>query len=254
MSDSLNVMQDAEELFFSGNKTGVLVIHGFTGTTQSMRYLGERLAEEGYTVFGPRLTGHGTDPEDMEKASYKDWTRDVERGLEKLKEQCDDVFVTGLSMGGTLTLYLAEKQEGIKGIVPINAATHMPDLIQTYNELKDTDTRFVDGIGSDIKQEGVEELAYKKTPVRSMKEIIDLSEQVADDLIQIKTPALVVSSNVDHVVPPENSQVIYDSINSDDKDIVRLENSYHVATLDNDKELIADKCIEFIKEHQKESE
>ena len=79
------VLEGAEEFFYEGNHVGVLVIHGFTGSTQSMHYLGERFAEAGFTVFGPRLTGHGTAPEDMERASYEDWMKDVEKGLSKLR-------------------------------------------------------------------------------------------------------------------------------------------------------------------------
>src|SRR4051794_15236160 len=94
------VLKEAEEFYFAGNNIGVLVIHGFTGSTQSMRLLGEKIAEAGYTVYGPRLTGHGTTPEDMEKASYQDWIKDVEDGFIKLKETCATVFVCGLSMGG----------------------------------------------------------------------------------------------------------------------------------------------------------
>ncbi|WP_188454225.1 alpha/beta hydrolase [Virgibacillus oceani] len=247
MAETFQVMEDAKEFYFTGNKTGVLVIHGFTGTTQSMRFLGEQLAEAGLTVYGPRLTGHGTTPEDMENAKYQDWIQTVENGLKKLKETCSEIYVAGLSMGGTLTLYLAENYPKIKGIMPINAAINMPELIETYAALASTDTRFVDGIGSDIKKEGVKELAYPKTPVKSMGEIITLSEQVRVNLDKINTPALIFSSPVDHVVPPENSQEIYQTISSEDRSIIVLENSYHVATLDNDKELIAEKCIEFIK-------
>lgn len=247
MAESIELMENAEEFYFPGNKTGVLVIHGFTGTTQSMRFLGEKLADEGFTVYGPSLKGHGTDPEDMETTAYRDWIRSVGDALEILNKTCDEIFVTGLSMGGTLTLYVAENSSLIKGIMPINAAVHMPDLIKTHDSLRDTETRFVDGIGSDIKQEGVEELAYVKTPVKSMKELIALSMIVRGNLSKIETPAMIFSSTVDHVVPPENSQEIYDSISSNDRELVKLENSYHVATLDNDKELIAEKCVEFVK-------
>ncbi|WP_010532014.1 alpha/beta fold hydrolase [Lentibacillus jeotgali] len=241
------VMKEAETFYYPGNTTGILVIHGFTGTTQSMHYLGKQLAEEGFTVFGPRLSGHGTDPEDMEQSTYHDWIETVETGLEKLQATCEEVFVAGLSMGGTLSLYLAENHPEIKGIMPINAATHMPDLIKNYETLKDTDTQFVEGIGSDIKQEGVEELAYKLTPVKSMKELISLSEMVKDKLPEITAPAMILSSAEDHVVPPENSREIYESISSSDREFVVLENSYHVATLDNDKELIAEKCVAFVR-------
>ncbi|SFB11751.1 carboxylesterase [Lentibacillus halodurans] len=247
MTDSFPVMEKAAEFYYSGNKTGVLVIHGFTGTTQSMYYLGEQLANEGFTVLGPRLKGHGTDPENMELATYQDWIETVENGLEKLQAICDDVFVAGLSMGGTLTLYLAETHPSIKGIMPINAATHMPDLIESYESLKNSDIRFVEGIGSDIKQEGIEELAYSKTPVKSMREIMVLSEIVRHNLASVKAPAMIFSSAVDHVVPPENSREIYESISSGIREFIMLENSYHVATLDNDKDLIAKKCSEFIR-------
>ncbi|WP_099159781.1 alpha/beta hydrolase [Virgibacillus ndiopensis] len=247
MAETFQVMKEAEAFYFPGNKTGVLVIHGFTGSTQSMRFLGEQLAEEGFTVYGPRLTGHGTAPEDMENASYQDWILTVESGLKKLQDTCSEIYVTGLSMGGTLTLYLAENYPEIKGIMPINAATNMPELIETYSTLVSSDTRFVDGIGSDIKKEGVKELAYPKTPVKSIGELIDLSEHVRVNLPEIKASALIFSSTVDHVVPPENSQEIYQSISSEDRTIVSLENSFHVATLDNDKALIAKKCIKFIK-------
>lgn len=240
------VMEEAEAFYFKGNDIGVLVIHGFTGSTQSMRYLGERLAEAGFTVYGPRLMGHGTAPEDMEQSTYRDWIASVENGLEKLRSTCDQVFVTGLSMGGTLTLYLAENHTDIKGIMPINAAIEMPDLIQNYEQLKATDTRFVAGIGSDIKQSGIEELAYEKTPVKSMGEIIELSAIVKNDLGKINIPAMIFSSVEDHVVPPENSRDIFDGIQSQNRTLIMLDNSYHVATLDHDKEMIAEKCISFI--------
>ncbi|HLR62689.1 MAG TPA: alpha/beta fold hydrolase [Lentibacillus sp.] len=248
MANHFPVMKEAEEFYYPGNTTGVLVIHGFTGTTQSMHYLDKQFSEEGFTVFGPRLTGHGTDPEDMEQRTYHDWIETVENGLDKLQATCEEVFVAGLSMGGTLTLYLAENHPEIKGIMPINAATHMPDLIENYESLKDAETRFVPGIGSDIKQEAAEELAYKQTPVKSMKELIQLSDLVKEKLPGITAPAMILSSAEDHVVPPENSREIYESISSEDREFVVLENSYHVATLDNDKELIAEKCVKFIRD------
>lgn len=239
-----------EEFYFPGNKTGVLVIHGFTGTTQSMRFVGEKLAEANFTVYGPRLTGHGTAPEDMENASYQDWVQSVEEGLAKLKDTCSEIFVAVLSMGGTLTLYLAEKYPEIKGIMPINAAVNLPVFAANYEKLSSEGTRFMDAIGSDIKKEGIKELAYPKTPVKSIREIVSLAEKVRSDLPKIKIPTLIFSSVEDHIVPPQNSQEIYESISSEERIIVPLENSYHVATLDNDKELIAIECIEFINERQ----
>ncbi len=238
------VKQGAEPFYCEGNKIGVLVLHGFTGSTQSMRYLGEQLASEGYTVCGPRLKGHGTHYEDMEQSTYEEWIESVEEGYQWLNERCDTLFITGLSMGGTLTLYLASKHPEVKGIMPINAAIDLPDLEQMRGK---TEPRFLDAIGSDIKAEGVDELAYEKTPTKSIQEILKLVEITRKDLSNIKMPALIFKSIEDHVVPPENSTTIYEEIASTNKEVIDLNDSYHVATLDHDKELIAEKCKAFIK-------
>lgn len=244
MKEQYPVLEGAEPFSFQGNKTGVLVQHGFTGTTQSMIGLGKAFAEEGYTVYGPRLAGHGTHYEDMERTTYEDWMVSAEEGYRHLTKTCDKVFVAGLSMGGTIALNLAADHPEIKGIMLINAATDMPDL----NEgIREGVPRFLEAIGSDIKKEGVTELAYEKTPVASIKTFVTFMEETRKKIPKIKCPTLIFTSVEDHVVPPENSKYIYDHISSTDKQIVSLENSYHVATLDNDAKKITDDCIGFLK-------
>ncbi|WP_034262583.1 alpha/beta hydrolase [Bacillus sp. J33] len=243
MAENYPVLEGAEPFYFEGNEIGILVSHGFTGSTQSMRPLGEAYAKEGYTVCGPRLKGHGTHYEEMETTTYQDWIDSVEEGYQWLKERCSTIFVTGLSMGGTLTLYMAEKYPEIKGIIPINAAIDIPDMAAAANL---EDVRFLDAIGSDIKNPDVKELAYEKTPVRSLGEITELMKKVKADLGKITCPALIFVSKEDHVVPPSNSSDIYNSIKSGAKELVTMENSYHVATLDHDQELIIERTLQFL--------
>lgn len=240
------IMAGAEDFFYEGNQIGILVIHGFTGTTQSMHSLGKAYADAGLTVLGPRLTGHGISPEEMANAEFKDWLQDVEEALDELRLHADKIFITGLSMGGALTLYLAENYDDILGIIPINAAIDMPDFRALYQTQKAANVEFIEGIGSDIKKPNTRELAYAKTPVKSMKELLDLMKLVRENLSQVTCPTLIFASTVDHVVPPENSQIIYQEISSHDKSIIKLEESYHVATLDNDLELIASQSLQFI--------
>jgi carboxylesterase len=74
--------------------------------------------------------------------------------------------------------------------------------------------------------------------------------RVTDDLLStITAPALIFQSTEDHVVPPENGPHILEKLGSEDKELVWLENSYHVATLDNDADLIAERTTSFIREH-----
>lgn len=246
MAEDYPVLQGAEPFYFEGSSVGILVSHGFTGSTQSMRPLGEAYAAAGYTVCGPRLKGHGTHYEDMEQTTYHDWIASVEEGFQWLKARCDKIFITGLSMGGTLTLYMAEKYPEVRGIVLVNAAIDIPAMEPV---LQLEGTRFLDAIGSDIKKPGVVELAYEKTPVQSIKEILPFMKVVKEDLSKVSCPALIFVSDEDHVVPPDNSQTIYEKISSETKEVLRLKESYHVATLDNDQQLIIDKTLTFIKKH-----
>lgn len=242
MTEKHSVMTEAQPFYFEGNKVGILISHGFTGSTQSMLPLGEAYAKAGYTVCGPRLKGHGTHYEDMEKTTYHDWIASIEEGYQWLKERCDTIFVTGLSMGGTLTLYIAETYPDIKAVIPINAAIDIQDM----ENMQHSNQRFLDAIGSDLKNPEVKELAYNKTPVQSLKEIVLLMKKVKESLYTVTCPALIFVSTEDHVVPPGNSQTIYDSISSRNKQIIYLKNSYHVATLDNDQQLIIDETLKFI--------
>lgn len=244
MAEKYPIIQGSEPFYAEGNHVGILVSHGFTGSPQSMRPLCEAYAAEGYTVCGPLLKGHGTHHEDMAQSTYQDWIHSIEEGYQWLQERCDTIFVTGLSMGGTLTLYIAEKHPEVRGIIPINAAVVLPAM-ESIRHI--TDVQYLDGIGSDIKKPGVTELAYAKTPVRSVHEILNLVEEVRKQLFKITCPTLIFVSDEDHVVPPYNSQIIEDGIQSTEKEICRLENSYHVATLDNDQEIIINKTLSFIK-------
>ncbi|QMT17859.1 alpha/beta fold hydrolase [Planococcus maritimus] len=247
MTHEFDILPGAEPFIFEGGKTGILISHGFTGTTQSMRPLAEACSQQGYSVYAPRLKGHGTHYEDMETSTYQDWIASVEEAYAWLMERCDKIFVAGLSMGGTLALYMAENHPEIRGIALINAAIEVPDM-EGVLELQDV--RFLDAIGSDIKKPGVTELAYDKTPVASVKEILPFMELVRKNLSAIHCPVLLFVSPEDHVVPPGNSKFIYEHIASEKKDIVEMPDSYHVATLDHDQQRIIDGTLAFFRTYE----
>ncbi len=246
-----DVLAGAEPFYAEGGTTGVLVSHGYTGSPQSMRPLAEGLAAAGFTVALPRLRGHGTTPADMAASTAHDWVADLEEASAWLQQRCDTLFMTGLSMGGTLTLLMAgQHPERFQGIIPINAAvfTNNPDLA-TLAFITPAPAE-VPGIGSDIKAAGVTELAYPVVPVPTVKELM-LLMKVADELLpRITCPALIFVSRDDHVVPPANAEYILSKLSNPDKELVWLDNSYHVATLDNDKDLIVERSVAFINAHK----
>lgn len=243
----LKVWDDAQPFYFRGNSTGVLVIHGFTGSTQSMLPYGKALAARGYTVLGPRLPGHGTTVEDMALRKYTEWTGEAERALQELCGQCDRVFVTGLSMGGTITLYLAARFAGkVAGIIPVNALVLTEPLLRLTPILKYL-LKTRPGVGSDIKKPEGKETCYDQVPVAAAFELTRLLKVTRKSLLRVSVPALIIASREDHVVKePSNAEYIVANLGSKDKKLLWLENSYHVATLDNDAELIFERAAEFI--------
>jgi carboxylesterase len=244
------ILSGAEPFYKEGGKVGVLVSHGFTGSPQSMRYLAEGLARAGFTVALPLLTGHGTTPEDMAVSTATEWTRDIKQAIDWLAARCDTLFMTGLSMGGTLTLWAAgQYPDRFAGIIPINGAVFLSSPDMAGLAFMPGAPGFLPGIGSDIKAEGVKELAYDRTPVAAIKELFALAKVTEEMLPRIKCPTLVVVSADDHVVPPPNAEYITQKIRSEEKQILRLANSYHVATIDNDKDVILQAAVAFIKQH-----
>ena len=230
------IMAGAEPFFFPGNDIGVLVCHGFTGTTQSMRGLGKHLNGAGYTVIGPRLAGHGVSPQAMAKTTVADWIASVDEALGELRKTCKQSFITGLSMGGTLTLYTAAKHSDvIKGAISINGVVQVdiPDLAGLA--LDTAVPEMIPGVGSDIKDPGSEELAYAELPVAAIRQIYVLAAVTRDLLPRIKCPTLVIQSRDDHVVNPRNGPRIVRLVGSSRVELLWLDNSFHVATLDHDR-------------------
>lgn len=248
----LDVMEEGKPFFFERGKTGCLLIHGFTGTTSSMLLMGQYLADKGITTLGPRLPGHGTDVEDMGRWSYTDWTGAAETALAELREVCDKVFVSGLSMGGLLTLYLAERHsDTLAGIMPISAPSHWMApgaqgiALKLVGGLKHILKTFP-GPGNDLKDPTVTEVAYDKLSTSAAHELSKLGKVVDTDLARITCPIRIFVAREDHVVPPKNSPYIYDHVSSEDKELIWLDNCYHVATLDLDKEKIFEASYNFM--------
>jgi carboxylesterase len=248
-------MEWNEPLFQVGSglkgRFGVLVSHGFSGSPRSVQELALRLAEAGYTVALPLLAGHGLTPEAMERSRWTEWTADVEQAFAWLRERTDEVFVCGLSMGGTLALWLAERHPEVAGLVTVNAVVRdsREPIMRTFGRIGLP--RWVKAIANDTKLAGVDEKAYDRVPMRASYQFAQLLAAVRRDLALVRCPALLFSSVTDHVVSPENPREIYAAIGSTDKTIVELHDSYHVATMDNDKELVFAGTLEFIAGHSR---
>ncbi|WP_116452473.1 alpha/beta hydrolase [Blastococcus litoris] len=249
-----DVMPGAEPFSFPGGdgpdgRTGVLLVHGFTGTPMSMRPWGEHLAAEGFAVRCPLLPGHGTRWQDCNLSTHDQWTATVEDAFDQLAAECDRVFVAGLSMGGTLATRLAEvRPDDVAGLVLVNPALLTQRLDAKLLPLIARLTGSWAPIASDIKKPGVTELAYPKLPTRAMMQLRGLWAATRADLGRVTAPVIVFHSVEDHVVEPVNSTVLLAGVGSSDTTEVLLEDSYHVATLDNDAPRIFAGSVDWIRD------
>lgn len=244
------VLPGAEPIDLPGGPVGVLLSHGFTGTTQSMRPWAEYLAAAGLTVHAPRLPGHGTRWQDMNTTRWADWYGELERGFDDLRSRCSSVFVMGLSMGGTLTLRLAQQRAGqVAGIVVVNASLASDRKDVLLAPLLSRVLASMPGVGSDIKKAGVTELAYTRTPLKAFVSLRQAWPVVRADLDKISCPVLVYRSRVDHVVEPVSGRVLVEGLAGHAVEERVLEESYHVATLDNDAPAIFSGSLEFVRTH-----
>lgn len=235
----------AEPFTFDGGPHGALVLHGFTGNPGSMRGIATAFADAGWAVELPRLPGHGTTVEDMLETDWDDWTDEVEAAYQRLADRVDKVVVIGLSMGGTLTAWVAAEHPEVAGLVFINAAAEpMPDMYDMVQAAVDSGETLMDGIGSDIADPDSVETAYTQTPLPPLLSMLDAVIDLQEPLADIEIPALIMNSPEDHVVPPSNSDHLAGLL-AGPVERATLERSYHVATLDYDKELIITKALEF---------
>ncbi|MEU0096289.1 alpha/beta fold hydrolase [Kribbella sp. NPDC006257] len=233
------VQAHAEEFRSPGSgvnaASGVLLSHGFTGSPRSMRPFAEHLATEGFGVAVPRLPGHGTDWREMNTTRWQDWYAVLDNELERLRKEHDRVFVAGLSMGGCLVLRLAEQHGAdISGVILVNPSVRTDDKRLVLLPVLQALVPSFPGISNDIKKPGVDEGAYDRMPLKALHSLSKLWQVTREDLAKVTQPVLLFRSTVDHVVEPSSGLAILGAISSRDVTEVLLEDSYHVATLDND--------------------
>jgi len=226
---------------------GVLLVHGFTGSPASMRPWGEFLHTKGYTVRVPLLPGHGTKPEDLNNVKWQEWPAKVTYELSELQKTCDTIFLVGLSMGGATVLNVAaSNNEAIKGIIVVNPWIHLKGITVELGFLVSRFLKMRSSVGDDIKRPGSTEWGYDATPTRGVYQALKMLRITRKNLGAITVPVQLFHSVDDHTLPVSNTEIILSGLGSSNKTRIELVNSYHVATMDYDQELIFQNSQTFI--------
>jgi carboxylesterase len=260
------IIPTAEPFFFPGTganaDTGCLVTHGFTGAPKEMRWLGEYLNRQGYTVCGMRLNGHATRPDDMIRTRWQDWLLSVEDGYNLLRSCTEQVFLLGLSMGGVLSLTAASRlpacPEGgarrIGGVVAMSTPYKLPDhpLLRFARPVSWFVPYLAKGKGKPgadwFDQEAYKQhVAYPRNPVRSAGELNKLLGVMRESLPRVTVPALLIHSRDDNYVIRDSMEKIHAALGSTDKQMLWVEGGGHVITEEPTRETVFKAAADFIK-------
>ena len=225
-------------------RTGIVLVHGFTGSPASMRPWAHFLNDRGYTVRVPRLPGHGTKWQDLNKVKWQEWPDRASRDVEELLQKCDRVFIFALSMGGATSIQVAHRfGDRISGLVFVNPMIVIKGLAIHFAPIVAMLTPKMKAVGGDIKKPGASEWSYNALPTKGILQLNKLLKDSRAKLPEIKAPFMIFHSKDDHVLPVYNTDIYLAEIGSEKKQRIELINSYHVATVDYDAEIIFENSL-----------
>lgn len=203
------ILPGAESYFLKAGKTGCILTHGFSCNPEEMRFLADYLVENGYSAFGVRLSGHGTEPKDLVNVTWQDWLSDLKKAYKEVKKKCDKVFLIGQSLGGMLSLTAAGVL-AVDGVVAIST----PYLRYTNKDL--LSHIFLDWTRPMIHKEGVKVHpkwgirreanypAYAAYPQQVFRQMYALSVALKEALPYVKSPVLLMQSKADNTIPADS--------------------------------------------------
>jgi carboxylesterase len=220
--------------------------------------LGKHLAGQGHSVLGVRLPGHATHPADLNRVRWQDWIAAVEDGYSLLDNTCESIVVMGLSLGGALALILAASRP-VVGVVAMATPYEVPPLPRIrwlrflLPVLRPTSAilrTFPKPSINDYKDQQAyrDHVSYSVFPVRSVPEVDKLLQRLREQLPTLRAPVLLIHAVEDRGVSPDNARSIFSQVGSDDKELVWIENSGHVITLEPAREQVYQLAADFVKQ------
>ncbi|KRE49256.1 carboxylesterase [Paenibacillus sp. Soil724D2] len=243
------IYKSTEPFFWSGSgdnqETGILMIHGFTGSPSEFRRIGYVLRDEGYTIQAVKLPGHGTSPEEMIRTGWTDWYGHVLESYDELAAKCKSVIVMGHSMGGLLALKLAVERHAA-GVISLATPIFLTSRKSALAVLLQYFIKYVAKKPKQVSTLLDESCAYTKTPIRCVVSLRKLLKQVKNLLPQVEAPIWIGQGSKDGVVHQESAAFLHKRISSQVKELRYYPESSHGMLLDQERELIYADITAFI--------
>lgn len=231
--------------FKAGNRA-VLMLHGFTGNSADVRMMGRFLQEKGYTCHAPIYKGHGVPPEVLVHTGPEDWWQDVTKAYEFLKnEGYNEIAVVGISLGGVFSLKLGYTVP-VKGIVPMCAPMYIKSEEVMYRGVLDYAKEYKRLEGKTPEQIENEMEEFAKTPMNTLKALQELISDVRENVDMVYAPTFVVQGRHDHMINTDSANIIYNEVESIQKELKWYEESGHVITFDKERDQLHEDVYAFL--------
>jgi len=248
----------------SGNKRAVILFHGLTGTPFELSRFAKYLFSLKFDVFVPCLPGHCTKPSALDKIIWQDWSYFAQDKYKTISNGYNEVFISGICLGALLCLEISRNfpvraQALLSPTLAIDGwnlpwykfllpLAFIPPFIWFYS-YKESDPY---GIKNESVRRQVLRImqnkssgVYESYSAIAIRELLRFSKNVKLYLNQIKTPTLVIHSKQDDLCNIKNARELYNKISSKDKKFVELHDSYHMITLDNERDMVFKECSDF---------
>ena len=235
---------DGEDFHWPGNETGILLIHGFTATTAEVRLIGEKLHQAGYTVAAPLLPGHGTHPDDLNRATWQMWLEKVKNYYEMLARECSRVFVVAESMGALLALALNVEHPEVKGLLLFAPAIKVHKLW-----LARFTAPFMKYLSKSSEDDGLLWKGYNVYPVRASVQMLKLQRYARRHLKEVTAPTLLFTGEYDTTLTADAAESILKGIGAKEKGLVHMGESPHCILLDGELDQAFQDIVTFIQDH-----
>jgi esterase/lipase/1-acyl-sn-glycerol-3-phosphate acyltransferase len=235
---------------------GVILVHGYLAAPEEIRPLADHLYKNGYTVYGARLRGHGTAPEDLAGQSWEKWYHAVGRAYIVMKNSTKSFAICGFSTGAGIALLQAANKPGkFAGIISINGPVKLQSSSSKFSPIIIVWNKFLSIINASRgKMEFVSNdpenptINYSRNPVRGVYELEKLMKVVKGRLADIKEPTLVMQGSDDPVVNPVSGLEIFSKLGSEKKELVHISADHHGILRGKESDQVKTKVLEFLKE------